>query len=338
MYLFKRNGIYYVEYKDEIQNRRRRISTKQTKKTDAIKFVSELKERLKEKQKYDFITLSQFHKKYLQYVKDNLSLNYSKIVDTSFKKLIEFIGDMPIREISYPQIDKFLTETFKRTKEGARTYHIALKSAFNTAIKWNYVSTNFFTQIKLAKVPKNNPIFIKENEFDELLKQETNPLLKEIYQFAFYTGLRLSEIINLKWNGIDFAENIIQVKNTNEFTTKSKKERVVPINPIVKNILLNRYPKVISIEQNDYVFTKEGLKIRGDYITKGFKKCVKSSKLNHELHFHNLRHSFASNMAIKGVSIFIIKELLGHADVKTTQIYSHLRAEDLRNAINVLNN
>lgn len=338
MYLFKRNGIYYVEYKDELENRVKRITTKQTKKSDALLFVAELKERLKSKPKLNYTTLKQFHENYLQYVKDNLSLNYSKVVDSSFKKLIEFLGDIPLINISYPQIDKFLTETFKRTKEGARTYHIALKSAFNTAIKWNYVSTNFFTQIKLAKVPKNNPIFIKENELDELLKQETNPLLKEIYRFGFYTGLRLSEIINLKWNGIDLANSIIRIMNTDEFTTKSKKERIVPINPEVKEILARRYPKVITIEQTDFVFTKEGLKFRGDYLTKAFKKCVRESELNNDLHFHNLRHSFASNMAIKGVSILIIKELLGHADVKTTQIYSHLRTEDLRSAINVLNN
>ena len=338
MFLFKRNGIYYVQFVDEVQNRIRRISTKQTKKTDAVRFLSELQERIKEKPKYQFITLSQFHQKYLQYVKDNHSFNYAKAVDTSFKQLILFIGDTPIKNISYPQVDKFLTETFKRTKQGARTYHIALKSAFNTAIKWNYLNVNYFTKIKLCKIPKNNPIFIKENEFTELLKLENNELLKDAYQFAFYTGMRLSEIVNLRWSEVDLTEEIIHVKNTVDFTTKSKKERSIPINPTLKEILIKKFPKIISIERNNYVFTKRGFKLNGDYLTKGFKKCIHLSKLNPDLHFHDLRHSFASNMAIKGVSIFIIKELLGHQDVKTTQIYSHLRTEDLRASINLLNN
>ena len=68
------------------------------------------------------------------------------------------------------------------------------------------------------------------------------------------------------------------------------------------------------------------------------KKIITVNKLNQSLHFHDLRHSFASNMATKGVSIFIIKELSGHQDVKTTQIYSHLRTENLRASINLLNN
>jgi integrase len=338
MFLFKRNGIYYVHYIDEFQNRIRRISTKQTKKPDALVFLSELKERLKDKPKFEFITLSNFHVKYLQYVKDNHSANYAKTVNVSFKQLMLSIGDTPIKNISYTQIDKFLTETFKRTKEGARTYHIALKSAFNTAIKWNYLSVNYFAKIKLCKIPKNNPIFIKESEFTELLNLEKNNLLKEVYQFGFYTGMRLSEIINLKWSDVDLTDDIIRVKNTEDFTTKSKKERIIPINPNLKEILINKFPKIISIERNNYLFTKNNIKLNGDYLTKGFKKCIRLSELNPDLHFHDLRHSFASNMAVKGVSIFIIKELLGHQDVKTTQIYSHLRTEDLRASINLLNN
>lgn len=337
MFLFKRNGIYYVKYVDEAQNRNRRVSTKQTKKSEALLFISELKQRLKDKPKFEFITLSQFHAKYLQYVKDNHSFNYAKAVDTSFKQLILFIGDTPIKNISYPQVDKFLTETFKRTKQGARTYHIALKSAFNTAIKWNYLNVNYFTKIKLCKIPKNNPLFIKETEFAELMKLENDSLLKDVFQFAFLTGMRLSEIINLQWNEIDLADNIIHVRNTDDFTTKSKKERIIPINTTIKELLIKKFPKIIPITRNNYVFTKRLVKLRGDYVTKEFKNLIRKSRLDPALHFHNLRHSFASNLASKGVSILVIKELLGHQDVKTTLIYSHLRTEDLRVSINLLN-
>ena len=337
MFLFKRNGIYYVKYKDETQNRYRRISTKCTKKNEAIKFISGLNERLKNKSVVDFITLCSFHKKYLKYVSDNYSIGYTKTVDVSFKQLITSIGDIPIKNISYSQIDTFLTETYKRTKEGGRTYHIALKSAFNKAIKWNHLNENHFSKIKLQKIPKNNPIFIKETEFNELLELEQNMLLKTIYQFAFYTGMRLGEIINLQWSEVNLLDEIISVKNTNGFTTKSKKERTIPINSNLKTLLINMFPTIINIDKTNYVFTKNGIKLNGDYITKGFKKCIRISKLNKALHFHDLRHSFASNLAIKGVSLFIIKEILGHSDVKTTQIYSHLRIEDLKTSINLLN-
>jgi site-specific recombinase XerD len=71
-------------------------------------------------------------------------------------------------------------------------------------------------------------------------------------------------------------------------------------------------------------------------ISKQFKKIVRKSNLNDKIHFHTLRHSFASLLAQKGVSLYIIKELLGHEDLATTQIYSHLQQQNLRDAVNLL--
>jgi len=337
MYLFKRRGIYYVEYFDNAENRTKRVTTKERKKADALKFVANLEERLKSKPQNKHISLSEFHTKYLQFVKDNLSPNYARIVDLAFRQLEAFTGNVALDNLHYLQLEKFITESFKRTKEGTRTTYIALKSAFNKAKAWSYLDANHFEKIKLPKIPKNIPIFIKEDELNSILKKEPNMLLRDIYLFAFNTGLRLSEIINLRWNEIDLAGMTIRVRNTEDFTTKSKRERIIPINEAVNNLLSIRFPKIISLERSNYVFTKSGIKLNGDYLTKSFKKCVLQSGLNPQLHFHNLRHSFASNMAVKGVSILIIRELLGHRDVKTTQIYSHLRPEDLKAAVNSLN-
>lgn len=78
-----------------------------------------------------------------------------------------------------------------------------------------------------------------------------------------------------------------------------------------------------------------------DYVSKNFKKAVRASAkdkaIDSSIHFHDLRHSFASNLARKAVSLLIVKELLGHTDIKTTMIYAHLRPENLRNAVELLN-
>jgi len=79
-----------------------------------------------------------------------------------------------------------------------------------------------------------------------------------------------------------------------------------------------------------------GIKLNEDYVSKQLKKAVRDSGLNDNIHFHTLRHSFASRLIQKGASVFVVKELFGHEDIKTTQIYSHLQTENLAEAINLL--
>jgi len=90
-------------------------------------------------------------------------------------------------------------------------------------------------------------------------------------------------------------------------------------------------------QQNDFVFNRyEGVKLNESYISKRFKKSVRTAKLNDEIHFHSLRHSFASALVQRGVSLYAVKELLGHENIKTTQIYSHLQQHNLSIAVHLL--
>ena len=140
----------------------------------------------------------------------------------------------------------------------------------------------------------------------------------------------------MKWNWIDL-DSTITVKCNYLFNTKSKKERVIPVNETLKRVLLNQFPKVIDIKKNSYVFTCiKGIKLNEDFVSKQFKKAVRAGELCEEIHFHTLGHSFASNLAKKGVSLSLVKELLSHEDLKTTQIYSHLQQENLSQAVNLL--
>ena len=86
-----------------------------------------------------------------------------------------------------------------------------------------------------------------------------------------------------------------------------------------------------------YVFQKvNDVKLNQECVSKDFKKAVRKSKLSERIHFHTLRHSFASILVQKGASIYVVKELMGHSDISTTQIYSHLRKENLIDAIHLL--
>lgn len=329
MFLFKRGKYYHLEYSDEPNEPPKRISTGKKTKSEAIKFVSEFREKLSSKPKSNFISLSNFKDEYVCHVKSNLSKSYSRIVELSLRLLIEKFGDIPLGGLTYKQLDDFITESFSRTMEGTRTYYIALKSAFNKAILWEYLKENHLAKIKLPKIPEKNPRYIDDQEFIQTASYESDEILKDMYYVAYYTGLRRAEIANLEFPSLNFNERKIKVMNTESFLTKSRRARTVPMDEIVFLILQKRIPKVIELNNKNYVFTKGGVKLKEDFITKKFKACVRLSKIDKKFHFHDLRHCYATNKMKQGVPIYIISKLLGHKDTKTTEIYLHLKADDI---------
>ena len=341
-FLFKRGKYYHFEYFDEYEQRIKRVSTGEKIKSDALKFLTGLLANKKNETPLTFITLSEFTIEYEKHIETNLSKAYLIDVKLTFKKLLNNIGDIPLKKISPRLVEQFISNEANKTKVQAKKCHANLRSAFNKAVSWGYLSSNPTTGIKPPKVPKNNPIFINETELKQILYYIDIENMKDIYLLAYHSGMRLGEIINLRWNHVQLKEKIIQVINTSEFTTKGKKERVIPINETLFSLLQKRIPKVIHIQFNDYVFTKNGFKYNGDYISRKFKKAVRKTTkelpINPALHFHDLRHSFASNLVKKGVSLYVVKELLGHKDISTTMIYSHLTVDTLRQAVKVLEN
>lgn len=338
-FLFKRDKYYHLQYFDSLEGKTKRVSTQCEKKTDAIIFFNDFLSKKSEKKKIEPISLNKFADEYEKYISMNLTKSYLIDVSLTFKKLKNFLqNDVPLHKLNSSILDKFLSEISIKSKFQAKKCYANLKSAFNKAIIWNYLNTNPLKEIKAAKTPTNNPIFISEIELMQIIANESNQTLKSIYVFAFNTGMRLREIANLKWNQLSFPERIIKVQNTEEFTTKGKRERVIPMNDKTLNILESIMPKIFNLNSNEFVFTKDGKRFNPDYISKMFKRALrKTPSINSKIHFHDLRHSFASNLAQKGVSLFVIKELLGHTDIKTTMIYAHLKPENLRNAVELLN-
>ena len=184
-------------------------------------------------------------------------------------------------------------------------------------------------------------------------------VVRDVAVFAFGTGMRLNEIVNLRWKNVNLATRIITVGDE-DFTTKGRNQRYIPISdevfevltriktpsfilPLIKGEKMKEAPSFIlpfikEEKINGFVFAKlNGEPFTGDYFSKRFKRACKSAGIDKSIHFHSLRHSFASNLAQKGVNLYTIKELLGHSSITTTEIYSHLNMDSLKEAIETLN-
>jgi len=332
MFLLQRDGYYHIEYIDESTGCKRRISTKTKQKSLALKFLSEFNK--SKKPKIKAITFKQFEDEYVQHLSLSHSLKYIESVHLAFNKLTCHINnDADLIKINERFLELILTELYKTKPHAAHLYYRTLKAAFNKAIFWKYLDENPLKRIKLQRITGRHPVFMTKNDLIILLSAVQNKDLQDIYNAAFYTGMRLSEILNLSWTAINIDRQVLVVMNTDTFTTKSKKDRIIPMNEITLDIFKRR--KLVAAK--GMVFLKDGRKLRKEYVSKNFKRAVIKSGLNPLLHFHCLRHSFASNLIQMGVSLYLVKELLGHESITTTEIYSHLQKDDLVEAISKLN-
>ena len=342
MYLGKRkSGIYFIEFFDDSTSKIRRVSTGSHTKPDALKFLSEykgdLQEHLNEKNRIRKKTLSSFKDEYVKFMSSTHSKKYLMSIELAFKKFEEHLGkEKYIELISQRDVQIFASETYKRTKYSAFLYLRTLKAAFTRAAEWGFITENPFKKIRLPKIPQNYPVFITINDLKLILEKCGNTTFQDIFLTAFYTGMRLGEILNLKWDAIDFNSNVIKVRNDATFVTKSKKERIIPISEKLILMFNARRNKTNTVFSN-YVFKNtKGFKLNETYVSKNFKRLVRNAGLDERIHFHTLRHSFASNLVQNGVSLYVVKELLGHENITTTQIYSHLSKDNLIEAVNLL--
>lgn len=281
-------------------------------------------------------TLFKFSEDYLRMVKHTFSEKYVTSVKTTFNHLINFFGDECLLAAIKPKdAELFKQHLMKSAPRGYPVYIRNLKAAFNKALLWEMISINPFERIEIKKKQVAKPEFINKSELSTILEQVNNQTLNKLFLFAFYTGARLSECVLLKWKNIDIKELLIIIGD-DEFVTKSKKVRVIPIVEEIKGFLVQGFIK--SKDKSSYVFPKSnGFPFRKEYVSKIFKKAVISSAINKNIHFHSLRHSFASNLVLAGAPITVVSELMGHSSILVTQIYSHNDLSAIRSAMSRLN-
>lgn len=212
-------------------------------------------------------------------------------------------------------------------------YLTVFNSFYKYLVFMDKIKSNPCDGIKAPKLEKKLPTYLTNEEIAKLFNiRLTKPVdyrNKAILEVMYATGARISEVINLEVNQIDFEECIIRVVG------KGKKERIIPLDDVAIEVLdnyINNYrPFLIKNETCNYVFlNKNGEKISRQMIFKILKNLANKAGITKEISPHTLRHSFASNLLNNGADLRVIQELLGHENLETTEIYSHLQNKKIK--------
>ena len=207
-----------------------------------------------------------------------------------------------------------------------------LKSFYKFLIINKYIKDNPMDSISSPKLGKKLPNTLSEEDINKLLniklKDNFSYRNKAMLELMYATGLRVSELINLKVYDVNLDEALVKTMG------KGNKERIIPVGDYAINALkiyINEYrSSLFKKEINDYLF----LNNHGKIMTRqGFFKIIKKlaieQGIDKDFSPHTLRHSFATHLLKHGADLRIIQELLGHSDVSTTQIYTHVSNEEL---------
>lgn len=216
-------------------------------------------------------------------------------------------------------------------------YLTVFNSFYKYLVFMDKIKSNPCDGIKAPKLEKKLPTYLTNEEIAKLFNiRLTKPVdyrNKAILEVMYATGARISEVINLELNQIDFEECIIRVVG------KGKKERIIPLDDVaieaLDNYINNYRPFLIKNETCNYVFlNKNGEKISRQMIFKMLKNLANKAGITKEISPHTLRHSFASNLLNNGADLRVIQELLGHENLETTEIYSHLQNKKIKDDYN----
>ncbi|HIS12836.1 MAG TPA: tyrosine recombinase, partial [Candidatus Onthocola stercoravium] len=259
--------------------------------------------------------------KYERRVSDNTVESYGENL-----KMLKQALNKNILNLTTTEIRDYI-QNLEATPKTKAHYLSVFNSFYNYMIFNEKLSANPCSGIRSPKLEKKLPNYLTGEEIDKLLDIKlTKPIdyrNKAMLEVLFATGTRISELINLKLNQIDFDECIIRVLG------KGKKDRIIPIGNTALEYLalyINEYrPFILKTRVSEYVFVnKNGTKMSRQGFFKILKKLVASSGIEKEVSPHTLRHSFATYLLNNGADLRVIQELLGHENLVTTEIYSHL--------------
>ena len=358
--IYKRKRVWYLDIRVNGKRHRKRIG--------ASKKLAELALKDAEvkvvRDEIGFITkdltLAEFFKRYREFSSVNhrplTFKRYSAVIDhfreflnsknINCDRLSRLNTELIERYKSYrrtswvnPNGDRILspTEVTQHSRKGARANTVnfevsALRTMFYLAMEWGYLKHNPASKIKKIKADDAKPPrFLTKKECYRLLKAFPSELAPIFYIFL-NTGMRKSELENLEWSDIDFRRKKIRIRKKETWRPKTN-ERDIPINSGTYELLKELKTQNDFAIKSRYVFPgKDGERTKVKLREKLIKVAIQA-RIPDLTKLHTLRHTFASHLVMNGVDLPTVQKLLGHADIETTMVYSHLAPEHLAGAV-----
>lgn len=328
--LYQREGspFWIIRYADQ-NGRIKRLSTGTTEKKLAKAILDKKKTEVAENKHMDVKRLPKvsFHELCDQYWQIRGKSLLTRGLKYTFDIWKDYFGNVPLVEITQQKIEKYLAESSEKrgwSTSSRNRYLIMFKAMFSKAVEWEMLEHSPAKPIEFLRGQESRTRFLTTEEIEKLLAGASNHL-RPLLTLALHTGMRRGEIFRLRWQDIDFQNGLVTVHES-----KAGKRRSIPMDETLTEmlrVLPSRFAQGLVFPSR----TGEEL----TDISKVFPALCDRVGLE-GLHFHDLRHTFASHLVMQGVDLRTVQDLLGHAALSMTQRYAHLAPGHRAKAVRVL--
>lgn len=250
--------------------------------------------------------------------------------------LVEVFNCTPyLTDVTSDDLENYLShlKDAKNYTSASRKRKLAVfRTFFNFCIKKKYCIVNAAVGVETIKVKHQERLFLDEKEVMQIVEKIEHDLIRLVVLTLFYTGLRISECINLKLEDVDLSKSVIKVVEG-----KGMKDRHIPIHnkllPLLKDYKENARPYTVT---DNFFSTPTSGKVSAPYVNKYIAEAAGKLEWTVKVSAHTMRHAFASNLVKRNINVVQIQKLLGHSSLITTSIYTHAKFEDLELAVNQL--
>ena len=268
----------------------------------------------------------------------NASPHTVKNYAIDLREFSSFLGKKTLRQLSYLEIRSFLAYLKGRqySKSSIARKLACIRSFFKYLARENQLRTNPASGISTPKREKKLPQFLDPQEVISLLEAPSPKTWegkrdRSILETLYSSGLRVSELTGLNHEDVDSFGGLLRVRG------KGKKERIVPLGQVAMNFLKDyldaKPPREISHGMKVPLYVNRfGTRLTDRSVRRMILKYVRQIAMNKDVSPHTLRHSFATHMLDRGADLRSVQELLGHENLSTTQIYTHVTTKRLKEA------